>query len=400
MVTSVKAYINSDVLIWARETAEYSIEEISHKMGKSVSIEKIKSWEEGKDFPTYHQLLDLANYYKRPVARFFSKKVPKKAKRDEDFRFLPNSKGKPKLSHKSLFELRDAKSRRETTIILKEELNEEISPFSLKIKRSNSQKAIVKSANKIRDALGVSITQQLAWKTPEESLKNWISKIEDLDVLVFQFSGVNPKNDMRGYAIYKDIMPIIGINGKEHANGKIFTLFHEFIHIILRKGGISNLYGFEIHDPIEIYCNKVAGEILVPEKILKAHNYVAESDGTWEEYKLKALSRKFKVSREVILRRLLTFRLISPEFYNERKEIFLDYIAIPPQDPSKKNKGGGGDLRALMSLRNNGFYYTNVVIDSFKNELITTSELSDFLGVKLRYVPEIEQRLYQEWRNR
>ena len=66
---SEKAYITPNVLKWARESARMSEEVAASKV--SVSIEKLKEWEEGTQQPTIHQAETLAKAYRRPFALFF-----------------------------------------------------------------------------------------------------------------------------------------------------------------------------------------------------------------------------------------------------------------------------------------------------------------------------------------
>ena len=65
----VKAPVNPDVLRWARESANLTIDEVTIKVKKSSEV--IEAWEKGLDFPSYAQLEKLAySIYKRPIAVF------------------------------------------------------------------------------------------------------------------------------------------------------------------------------------------------------------------------------------------------------------------------------------------------------------------------------------------
>jgi transcriptional regulator with XRE-family HTH domain len=71
-----KIAVNHDVLKWARESSNLSLEDVAHRMKKSIDI--IQAWEEGHDTPTYAQLEKLAyDIYKRPLAVFFFPNPPK-----------------------------------------------------------------------------------------------------------------------------------------------------------------------------------------------------------------------------------------------------------------------------------------------------------------------------------
>ena len=74
-------------------------------------------------------------------------------------------------------------------------------------------------------------------------LKN---KMEDKGILVMQNGvvGNNTRrkleiNEFRAFMLYDDIAPIIFINNNDSLGGKIFSLVHEFIHVLL---GQENLF--------------------------------------------------------------------------------------------------------------------------------------------------------------
>ena len=78
---------NPKILTWAREELGLTISEVGKRFKKDSAI--IKAWENGDDAPTFHQLIELANYYKRPVAVFFLPSLPPKTPKPHDYRTLP-----------------------------------------------------------------------------------------------------------------------------------------------------------------------------------------------------------------------------------------------------------------------------------------------------------------------
>ena len=72
-----KAYITPNVLKWARESARMSEEIACAKV--SVSVEKLKEWEDGTSLPTIRQAQTLAKAYKRPFALLFLPEIPNAA---------------------------------------------------------------------------------------------------------------------------------------------------------------------------------------------------------------------------------------------------------------------------------------------------------------------------------
>jgi len=407
MSTSVKVKINPEVLVWARETANYNIEEISQKM--DLDSDRINDWEAGKETPTYIQLLDLANYYRRPAMLFFSPKIPiSNPDSVPDFRLIPGSK-KEDYSPQILFELRSARARRYNLTLLSELGNYEIPKFNLKAQLNDDFQTLTK---KTRKELGVTWGRQDSLKNSNQALDFWISKVEDIGVLVFQFYDIDPK-EMRGYAIYYDKLPIIGINVKEHPNGKLFTLFHELCHLALNKEGVSNFSSYELNDDVEIFCNNFAAELLVPKKqILEMNSVKRIKDGTINDITLYKLSNRFNVSYEVIIRRLLSFKKVSWDFLQQKKDEWNGYIAYryrtkkdsqkkEDEDPAKKStstkkQANKKDPNVSKALKRNGLYYTGMVFDAYNDDLINASDLSEFLGEKLHTVTEIEQKIFKQ----
>src|SRR5712691_144472 len=82
--------INPQILVWAREKAGQTIEDVATALKKDPSV--IRSWESGETSPTYVQLETLAyRVYKRPLALFFFPDPPPEPDPEQSFRTLPDS---------------------------------------------------------------------------------------------------------------------------------------------------------------------------------------------------------------------------------------------------------------------------------------------------------------------
>jgi len=400
MTTSIEVKINPNILIWARKSAKYEIEEISQKM--EMDSNEMEKLEKGEKTLTYVQLLKLAEYYQRPAMLFFNPNMPPfEPDTLHDFRTLPKKTDK-KISPKVTFELRSARARRENVISLDDLDEYEIPTFNLNAQLTDD---ITSLAYDIRKSIKLSKARQDTLKNPSKFLDYCISQFENLGILVFQFYGIKSE-EMRGYAISYKKLPIIGINVKEHPHGKLFTLFHELPHLALKTESISNINTYNLKYDIEIFCNKVAAETLVPEKSLLQDPIVQNmTDGTLSEKNLKQLSRNFKVSPEVIIRRLLSTNSLSNEFFKIKKEEWNSYIGGGFQtkkgkEPKKakkreikETKVNRKDPNVSKALKRNGIYYTNLVLEAYDNDLITSSDLSDFLGEKLETIEKIKDAI-------
>jgi Zn-dependent peptidase ImmA (M78 family) len=136
----------------------------------------------------------------------------------------------------------------------------------------------------------------------------------------------------------------------------------------------------------EVFCNNAAGAALVPkEYLLNESIVVAKSDiEAWTDDELTALSRKFKASREVILRRLLISGRTTEQFYRFKHEQFqVEYEIF-------KKKPEGFVPPYLKAISGAGLTFVRLVLNGYHQEKITSSDLSDYLEIKLKHLPKIE----------
>ncbi len=102
-----------------------------------------------------------------------------------------------------------------------------------------------------------------------------------------------------------------------------------WVHIFLGTSGVSNLENtYANNRTTEQFCNKVAAELLVPEAELLAYGRNHPS--------ISSLSKRFKVSSLVILRRLKDVGFLSDEeftkAYDKESKFLIALVA--------KNSGG------------------------------------------------------------
>ena len=160
------------------------------------------------------------------------------------------------------------------------------------------------------EKLGFDIAARAACRTWEEALRLFISQADKIGVMVM-VSGLVLSNthrkldpqEFRGFALSDDRAPLVFINGADSKSGQMFTLAHELAHLWLGSSAISDasaapLNGYRRE---EVWCNAVAAELLVPLASIRA----ALRPDELLDQSLSRLTRQFKVSTLVILRRLL-----------------------------------------------------------------------------------------------
>lgn len=207
-----------------------------------------------------------------------------------------------------------------------------------------------KNVTKIVDAIRVILDLTLDWanelpSTPS-AINYLVKKMESVGCVVmfqsmigFQTSRKIPVSDCRGFTLVDDIAPCIFINNDDAPGAKLFTLVHEFVHILkgesVGDGGDDSM---KDDNKLERFCDSVAAEILMPEDLFR---------DIWKKRKgdFKRVASPFKVTGLAAARRAMGLGLISEErffaYYNR-----LISLPLPP-----KQKGGSGDFYATAKKR-------------------------------------------------
>jgi Zn-dependent peptidase ImmA (M78 family)/transcriptional regulator with XRE-family HTH domain len=375
------------MLVWGRESLQLTLESAAARI--RVKPERLAAWEAGAERPSIPQLRRIAHAYGRSLPVFYMESPPVDWPIPRDLRRLPGERPL-QLSPELIIGMRQAQYRR--SILL--ELEPDTEPSNL-VGLGKPGVAAEVLAARMRNALGVTLERQQLWKPGHDSLNGWKNALEDRGVLVFHFTGV-PVTDVRGYSISEPTLPIVAVNGHDSVNGRIFTLAHELGHIGLGDGGSCDLGDATVprasRPKVEVYCNAFAGALLVPEAALLADQAVQQSNrrSEWERGDLERLATRFRVSREVVLRRLLSLDRASSEFYRQHR---AQMLALPPPDTRPSDPDSKGPAFATMVVRDVGKPFARAVVAAYRADEITGSDLSDFLGASVQHVPAIEARL-------
>lgn len=387
MPKSVTALIVPDLLIWARKAAGLSIAEAARKA--KVEGVVLVEWEQGKARPTVAKLRLLGSAYKRPIAVFYLPNPPKDFSPLKDYRRRNIDPEGVAQSPALLFAERRAYERREAALELYSEIQGTEPPqFDLAANLNQSPELV---GSTLRDWLGVTDKEQFAWRSTREGYNGWRSAFERRGVLAFQSTGV-PVDEMRGFSVGEFPLPAVVVNGKDAYAARSFSLLHELTHLALRAPGVCDLREgakSSQENRIEIFCNAVAAATLLPAGIFLSEEVLAGSPvKEWPEETLRHLAAKYSVSRDAVLRRLLTLGQTSLSFY--RKKI-IEWQLEQKNKPLKKSK-----IRvspAQQALSGGGRLFTQLLIDGYYQRAITASALSEFLGLKLGQLAKVEQLL-------
>ena len=392
MAPRVKALVTPALIAWARDTAGFSIAEAADKLG--VDAEKLTAWENAADeaTPSIPQLRKLAALFKRPLAVFYLPEPPTRFQVMRDLRRLPGT-GLRHFSPALQLEIRAATERRELALDLAADLDEELPQFTLRAEITEDPEVV---GQRIRDALGVTDDLQSHWRDPDgrAGFNAWRSRIEQTGVFVFQSTAL-ASEEASGFALFADVSPVISVNRKDALTRRTFSLLHEFAHLMIHVSGVSDLETDANRPPedqsIEVFCNHVAAAALMPRISLLAQPGVREqgmrSEG-WSDAQISELARRFNVSREAILRRLLTFDRTTNGFYTRKR---AQYIA-EYQAQRARQKEQDKEIKRNMpteTVSHFGKPLVRMLLNNYWQDRMTLSAISGYLGLKVKHIPNL-----------
>lgn len=397
MVKPVRALVDPDIMVWARESAGYSNKAAAKKIG--VPLERLLDWEseEKDDRPTINQLRKMARVYKWPLSVFYLSERPATFKTLRDYRRLPNV-GPVKYSPELIYEQRLANERREQAIEMAAELQINSLTFANVADLDEDPEEV---GVRVREILGVSIEEQSAWQDARIAFNEWRRKIEALGVLVFQMSSV-PSDEASGFAVSAEIYPAISVNRKNTPyTNRIFFLFHEFAHLLLRRSGVSDSQLDGQRPPeeqrVEIWCNAVAAATLMPRSQFLSDELVRSKDkDQWEDADIEIISRKYGISREVAVHRLHSLDKTTWSFYVAKRREY--------EDQGKGETKKAGEYRSNRGFRRNpaidamnelGKPFVRLVLSSFYNNRMTLCDAVGCLNVKVKHLQAIEKQVWR-----
>ena len=369
----MKIKVNNDILVWARQELNITQEEVADRMGRN--IEDIINWEEGKDYPTYAQLEKLAyTIYKRPLAVFFFPNIPNIPKNNGKFRTLDNE-----IFNEIPTRIIELMNQARVMQLNLQELDSNsrirITELELDIHEQNFYE-------KLRDVLGVDLELQKKAKNMSDAFEMWRSAFYECGVYVFKEAFKD--NSFSGFCLYDIKYPVIYINNSMSYSRQIFTLFHELCHILIKTSGIDKanddyISRLELDNrKLEMICNMFAGKFLVPTNdLLKLIDNVEIN-----EKNIEKLSKKYSVSRDVILRKLLDMGKISKEAYEKKHSDYQEEMYRKPI-----NSGGGNYYNTKKAYL--GENYINDVCSNYYSGKIDLYETANYLNVRVEAIPQL-----------
>ena len=292
--------VKPDLLLWACERSGRGVDALARQQ----SFSKLPAWISGEERPTLKQLERFAQATYTPFGFFFLPKPPEESVPIPDLRTVGNQySGHP--SPDLLDTMYICQQRQEWYRDFARSMGEKELPFVGSVSLDSD---FTEVARNIRHALGFSLEERREMPTWTEALRSFIQQADSFGIMVM-VSGIVGSNtrrsldpkEFRGFAISDPLAPLVFINGKDTKAAQMFTLAHELAHIWLGETALSDVGPItRPSNKVEVWCNQVAAELLVP---LSALQEAHDSFKSLREA-LDHLARWFKVSTLVILRRL------------------------------------------------------------------------------------------------
>jgi Zn-dependent peptidase ImmA (M78 family) len=374
--------VKPELLRWARERAGFSPTALAQR------FPRLGDWERGAVRPTLKQIESFARVTHTPVGYLFLQEPPIERVPIPDFRTVGNTRiGRP--SPDLLDTVYLCQQRQEWYRDFARSMGEEPLPFVGSVGLASDIEA---TAESMRRALGFDVEDRRRMPTWTDALRHFIGQADALGVLVMVNGVVGSNNrrkldpeEFRGFALADDLAPLVFINGADTKAAQMFSLAHELAHIWLGRSALSDVgpASAPSHD-VEIWCNRVAAELLVPLAILR-NEYQRRAELRSE---VDRLARRFKVSTLVILRRIYDAGGLSQEqlwrVYEEELERLRAIL-----------RGGGGNFYLTQAARVSKRFARALVVstleghtlhrDAFRllgfSKLSTFRELGHSLGV-------------------
>ncbi len=386
MPTSTPIPVNPIVLRWAREESGYGVARVATRLG--VKEERVRDWERGERQPTQRQIEELARFLHRPLGVFFLPRPPQIGPLGTEYRRLPGvepGQESPELR----LALRQMLARRENALNLMDELGERIVSFSLQAHLLESAADV---GARLPQATGVDVATQLSWPNEWRGWAVWRAAVEGMGVFVFLFPKVGLQ-EVRGLALLRTPLPVVAINAKEMPESRIFTLFHELVHLMLAAGHEEAPALQESRSPqqwseVERFAEISASHAIVPEDSLReiVPPHVSGAT-TWNLEHVRSLARKFRITPLAMATRLRESGFMSWTSYDRWRSEWETFVShLPP-------RRGGFATPVEKALNRAGRPFATLVLEALAANRITSVDAARYLDLRFEHFEKLGAQL-------
>ena len=380
------AYINKDMLIWARGETPFSSYTDVELQIKTIKAKKLESWEKGEELPSVTEAKKLASLYKVPFACFFLSAPPEKSPKKYVDRRTYGGTVYRETSYELWKEIERITQNRK---IMLDYTDDQLSYKEIPLFDTNASAKEI--ADGIREYLGIKPPYRTKSLYKNNAFSYFRGVFENNGIIVAQVTNVS-LDEMKGISIYYDTYPIIAVNNKDYERAKVFSLFHEFVHIIRRSSSLCMIDFDERNDEEEKICDRIAAEILMPEDSFTTVTEIVRHDYLeWSSPCLQTIGDRFAVSTAAVVRRLYELKIIS---YSDYQSIYKRISDEFEANTLKNAMGKDGDLIIkyhIKYLSKEGNLFPRTVVSAYYRGDLTYGELCKTLNLKSKHIGSIER---------
>lgn len=381
------AYVNKDMLLWARSETPFTTTADAAAYISGISADKLDAWESGAELPSITEAKKIAAAYKVPFACFYLSTPPeKKVKKYTDRRTM-NGTVYCEASYELWGEINRITAIRDE--LLEYASDEDFVSFPLPTFEADI--AITEIGKTLRDFLNL----KLPFKNKSiygNAFNYFRSIFEHRGILIAQVSGVS-LSEMKGLSLYCEPCSIIAVNNKDYERAKVFSLFHELAHLVRRSSSLCLIDFDERNDGEEKLCDRIAAETLLPEDAFKqVAKSIWPSYREWSSLCLQAIGDKFGVSSVVVLRRLYELKMLPYKDYQQIYNALNEEFEANRELIERARKGKELPIKYYIRyLNKQGYLFPRIIVEAHARGTISYGEMCKTLNVGRKHIGSIEQ---------
>lgn len=368
--------VNPKVLQWARTNRRLTIEAAAARL--EWPREKLEQIEQSTEVAN-DDLDKMASAYRlNPATLWMPDVLPADRyppREIDDFRTHAHMEREPltmatQLKVENAFELIDL-------LIEVNDADDEVAPRPLLPTRDLTDDAR-RAAARERGRIGLKIDAQLGWEKDKEAFLHWREVVEAQEIIV-QKTTLHEKS-VRGFAITKSGYGFIAVDSTDDVPARIFTLFHEYAHLLLRKSGISDQ---NRSTRVERWCNQFAAAFLMPaDDFVEQYRLRFPKGGPASDYQVGVMAKCFHVSKSATAIRFEELGLAPAGFYDQLKAEW----GLP--NPHQQ-RGNTEHDQIDIELGRLGTTHVSAINEALQRGIIDTLEARYALDVPLEHLPQL-----------
>lgn len=385
---AVHALINKEVIPYVCAGKKVTIEYLQNRT--HIQMEKLTKWLDVSDaaLPTILQAKKIAKCLHIPFAALYMNTG------DINIRAIPAIKnyrtldGSLTIDDSSFYiAICDVLQERDFLIEESRELDISIPVFSTPSLLSADPTAWAKT---IRKHFAIDLSDQYKCNSSRQFYLYLRGRLEDKGIFVQGFTDVSV-DVVRGFSVYDEMLPVIGINSEDRAPAKSFSLIHELVHLLKRESSVCNtMFNASSSLAEEVFCNAVAGELLVPKEALR----IVIANGSYKRpyttNDISMIANRFSVSREVIIRRLLdTNRINNVEYETYADEFRREVEREREEQRLARQAGLKTKFRKIVSreaIDRTSSVVCKTLYYGYGEEMYSKRDIAQHLGIAQKHV--------------